>query len=47
MDNKLAGTEPGLVGYWTFDDGTANDSTPYGSDGTFVGDATTVEIALP
>jgi hypothetical protein len=33
MNVTLQGDEPGLVGYWRFDDGTANDSSPYGNHG--------------
>ena len=29
MNITLNGNEPGLVGYWNFDDGTANDSYTY------------------
>lgn len=32
-----------LVGYWNFDDGTADDLSQYGNDGTLQGDATIVE----
>jgi len=38
-DRTLAGNEPGLVAYWTFDDGTANDSSPSGNNGATQGDA--------
>jgi len=38
---RLAGNEPGLAGYWTFDDGTATDLTGHGHHGVFSGDATT------
>ena len=31
--SKLTGTESGLVGYWNFDDETANDLTAYGNHG--------------
>jgi len=36
---RLAGSEPGLAGYWTFDDGTARDATGHGHDGVFSGNA--------
>ena len=38
---RLAGNEPGLAGYWTFDDGTATDLTGHGHNGVLSGDATT------
>lgn len=41
MFRRLAGNEPGLSGYWTFDDGTASDSTGHGHHGVLNGDATT------
>jgi hypothetical protein len=33
LDKPLTGKEQGLVGYWTFDDGTAKDRSPNGNDG--------------
>jgi hypothetical protein len=39
MHQTLSGSEPGLVGYWRFDEGsgsTAHDQTPNGNDGTLV-----------
>jgi hypothetical protein len=49
-DIVLTGSEPGLVGYWRFDDepgsGTAKDSSPNGNDGKLMGDATIVETDL-
>ena len=39
MNITLNGDEPGLVGYWNFDDGTANDLSPNGNNGTLMGDA--------
>jgi len=33
------GTEPGLVGWWTFDDGTPRDQSPQGHSGRLVGSA--------
>ncbi len=39
MNTTLQGDEPGLVGYWNFDDGTARDLSPNGNHGTLHGDA--------
>jgi len=39
MNITLQGNESGLVGYWNFDDGTANDLTINGNNGTLMGDA--------
>ncbi len=39
MHTDLTGTEEGLVAYWNFDDGTANDGTANGYDGTLMGEA--------
>ncbi len=36
---KLSGNEEGLVGYWTFDDGTADDQSPNEHHGELHGDA--------
>jgi len=41
---RLTGTEPNLAGYWNFDDGTANDVTGHGHNGTFAGAAQVVPI---
>jgi len=35
---------PNLVGYWNFDDGTSNDSSPYGNHGTLMGDANIIPL---
>ena len=35
MNTILTGNETGLVSYWNFDDGTANDLTTNGNDGQF------------
>jgi hypothetical protein len=43
----LAGSETGLIGYWPFDDGTPNDVTISGGDGTLTGDATLVVSTAP
>ena len=43
----LTGTEPGLVGCWNFDDGTAKDRSTGRHDGTVLGNPQFVEAALP
>ena len=49
MHTTLKGKEPGLVGYWQFDDdqNIAADSSPSHSDGKLIGDAHVVEAKLP
>ena len=47
MNTSLIGDEPGLVGYWNFDDEDANDLSPHGNDGTLEGGARIVRAALP
>lgn len=52
MNTALIGNEPGLVGYWNFDDSTANDLSLSGNDSTLYGGATIVveselELAMP
>ncbi len=42
MNISLQGNEPGLAGYWNFDDGTANDLSQSGNHGTLRGDAAIV-----
>jgi hypothetical protein len=44
MNTTLKGDEPGLVGYWNFDDSTAKDSSPYGNHGTLMGDADIIPL---
>lgn len=41
---RLTGTETNLAGYWNFDNGTANDLTGHGHNGTFAGTAQAVPI---
>lgn len=41
---RLTGTETNLAGYWNFDDGTANDLTGHGHNGTLEGNAQIVPI---
>jgi signal transduction histidine kinase len=45
MFRPLTGREPGLVGYWSFDDGTARDQSSAGHDGRLEGNA--VILATP
>ncbi|OGV88203.1 MAG: hypothetical protein A3K19_27840 [Lentisphaerae bacterium RIFOXYB12_FULL_65_16] len=45
MYQRLTGSETGLVGYWTFDDGTARDLTTGGRNGTLVNGASLVNDA--
>ena len=42
MNTSLQGNEPGLVGYWNFDNGTANDLSDHGNHGTLRGNAAIV-----
>ena len=44
---RLSGNEDGLVGYWTFDEGTAEDRGPEGYDGDLFGDAYIDEAGVP
>ena len=44
---RLSGGEANLAAYWNFDDGTANDLTGHGHDGTFSGNAHAVPMTLP
>jgi len=44
ISKTLQGDEPGLVGYWDFDDGTANDSSSYSNHGKLMGDAQIIPI---
>jgi hypothetical protein len=46
MNITLSGDDPGLVGYWNFDDGTAKDLSPFGNHGELKGDAKIVESDL-
>jgi ligand-binding sensor domain-containing protein len=43
MFKNLTGSEPGLVGLWNFNDGTARDASTNGHHGTFNGNARVVE----
>jgi hypothetical protein len=49
MFSGLSGREPGLVGYWTFDDveDTITDLSPSGAHGKLMGDAHLAEAELP
>jgi probable HAF family extracellular repeat protein len=44
---RLSGATTNLVGYWNFDDGTANDQTGHGHNGTIVGSAQVIPMDLP
>ena len=44
IKTTLQGDEPGLVGYWNFDDGTANDLSLNGNHGILLGDAVIVPL---
>jgi hypothetical protein len=45
MNTRLTGKEPGLVACWTFDDGTAKDSSTNGNNGVLDGAARVVTAA--
>lgn len=45
-NQRLEGDEAGLVGYWTFDDGTADDRSANGHDGRFLGGARIVSETI-
>jgi len=47
MFKTLTGREAGLAGCWKFDDGTADDATPYGHHGKLLGNAKVVEGRPP
>jgi hypothetical protein len=49
MFSGLSGREPGLVGYWTFDDveDTITDLSPSGAHGKLMGDAHLAEAEMP
>jgi len=49
MHTTLSGKEPGLVGYWRFDDGKkiVTDTSPNHNDGELIGDARLVEVEFP
>jgi len=41
MSRRLSESKEGLIGYWTFDDGTGMDMTAFTNNGTFVAHTTT------
>ena len=45
--DRLTGREPGLLALWSFNDGTANDSTTNAHHGKLMGQAKVVEATLP
>ena len=46
MFKRFAGTEPGIIHLWSFDDGTAKDSGPLAANGTFQGKAMVAPSSL-
>jgi len=46
MFKRLAGTEPGMLHLWNFDEGSAKDATGLAADGTLYGNATIVPASL-
>ena len=44
MHTTLKGDDVGLVGYWNFEDGTANDLSKNRHDGTLIGNAEIIEV---
>jgi hypothetical protein len=46
-NRRLTGTETGLVGYWSFEDGTGLDLSPNANHAEFWGDAVVVDAAVP
>ncbi len=47
MNAPLTGDEPGLAGYWNFDDGTAADLSPNGNHGVLEGSTQIIAATLP
>ncbi len=47
MNAPLTGKEPGLVGYWNFDDGTPKDLSPNRNYGVLEGSSQIIAAALP
>ena len=44
---NTAVADPNLLGYWTFNDGTASDSSTYGHNGTLIGSTTIIDDPAP
>ena len=44
MHTTLKGDDAGLIGYWDFEGGTAEDRSKNGNDGTLVGNAEIIEV---
>ena len=47
MNAPLTGNEPGLAGYWNFDDGTTKDLSPNGNYGVIEGSTQIIAADLP
>ena len=47
MKTTLTGDETGLIGYWNFDNGTANDLSKNGSDGMLNNGAQITDAQIP
>ncbi|MBL4656915.1 MAG: choice-of-anchor D domain-containing protein, partial [Flavobacteriales bacterium] len=47
MSDVLSGSESGLIGYWNFDDQTADDLSVSGNDGTLIGGASIIQLNAP
>lgn len=46
-NRRLTGSESGLVGYWSFDDGSGKDASPNANDAEFWGEAALVDASIP
>ena len=46
MHEVLSGDENGLIAYWNFDNGTADDATNNGNSGTLNGNADILQVEI-